>query len=69
VDHTAIRNTVERADRIANRTGGNVRIALSNRKLGLLHIGSSFGAIRSIAKSLLLGNPDTLLSRYGIRQF
>ncbi len=42
---------------------------VSNCQLGLLHIGASLGAIGAVPKSLLLGNPDTLLSRLAIRQF
>lgn len=69
MNDATICHAVERADRIANCAGREIGIALSNRQLGLLYVGASFSSIRAVPKSLLLGNPDTLLSRLAIRQF
>lgn len=68
VDDSPIGNPIQCADCVTHCTRGHIGITTSNRELGLFHKGASLGAIGTIAKSLLLANPDTLFSRFVICQ-
>lgn len=68
VDNAAVRNLVEGADRLDYCYFRRLGVSLANRQFRLLHVSSGFCAIWAISKSLLLVNPDTLLSRFAVRQ-